>query len=322
VNVPTWVWLTTIAGLLLLITVDLLVVGRGEHEVSMREAGISVGFYVLLAVSFGVGVLVLRGGRYGGEFFAGWLTEYSLSIDNLFVFVIIMAAFKVPRRNQRNVLLVGIILALVLRGIFIALGAQVIARFDWIFYVFGAFLIFTAYKLAFKQDTSDDYRENAALRLTKRLLPSTDDYHGTKVLVRINGRLVVTPMLIVMVAIGSTDLLFAIDSIPAIFGLTKEPYLVFTANMFALLGLRQLYFLIGGLLDRLVYLNRGLAVILGFVGVKLVLEALHGSGVHWAPAIPVWLSLAVIVVVMAATTVVSLVKVRRDPQARKSLPLA
>jgi len=319
VNVPSWVWLVTVAALLLLLAVDLLLAGRGAHDVSMREAGISVGIYVLLAVGFGLGVLALKGGRYGGEFFAGWLTEYSLSIDNLFVFVIIMAAFRVPKANQRNVLLVGIILALVLRGIFIALGAEAIARFEWIFYVFGAFLIFTAYKLVFHQDSSQ-FKENAALRLTKRVLPTTDDYHGTKVFVRIDGRLFVTPMLIVMVAIGSTDLLFAVDSIPAIFGLTKEPYLVFTANAFALLGLRQLYFLIGGLLDRLVYLNRGLALILGFIGVKLILEALHGSGLSAVPAIPIWLSLAVIVAVMAVTVVASLVKVRRDPQARKDLP--
>lgn len=314
-NPPLWLWLATVAGLVALLAVDLLLVGRGEHDVSVSEAGISVAIYVVLAIAFGIGVLALAGGQYAGEFFAGWLTEYSLSIDNLFVFTIIMAAFAVPRANQRNVLMVGIGLALLMRGVFIALGAQVIARFDWIFYVFGAFLIYTAAKLAFRK-ADEGFQENAALRLTKRLLPTTEDYHGTKVLVRAQGRLMVTPMLIVMVAIGSTDLLFALDSIPAIFGLTKEPYLVFTANAFALLGLRQLYFLVGGLLDRLVYLGLGLSVILAFIGVKLIFEALHGSGVSWVPTIPVWASLGVLLTVLTVTTVASLAKVRRDTAAR------
>jgi len=315
VNPPLWLWVATVAGLVALLAVDLLLVGRGEHDVSVSEAGISVAIYVVLAIAFGIGVLALAGGQYAGEFFAGWLTEYSLSIDNLFVFTIIMAAFAVPRANQRNVLMVGIGLALLMRGVFIALGAQVIARFDWIFYVFGAFLIYTAAKLAFRK-ADEGFQENAALRLTKRLLPTTEDYHGTKVLVRAQGRLMVTPMLIVMVAIGSTDLLFALDSIPAIFGLTKEPYLVFTANAFALLGLRQLYFLVGGLLDRLVYLGLGLSVILAFIGVKLIFEALHGSGVSWVPTIPVWASLGVLLTVLTVTTVASLAKVRRDTAAR------
>ncbi|MEP6853746.1 MAG: TerC/Alx family metal homeostasis membrane protein [bacterium] len=311
-NVALWAWLLTVAVLLSLLGADLLISGRGEHEVSMREAAFSVSGYVLLAAIFGVGLIAVEGPAYSGEFFAGWLTEYSLSIDNLFVFVVIMAAFRVPKANQRNVLVVGIVLALILRGAFIALGAQVIARFEWTFYVFGAFLVFTAYRLAFrKADTG--FRENVALRLTKRVLPTTDDYHGTRLLARVDGRLRVTPMLIVMVAIGSTDVLFALDSIPAIFGLTREPYLVFTANAFALLGLLRLYFLIGGLLDRLVYLSLGLSVILGFIGVKLVLDALHGSGVPWAVTIPVWVSLAVVIAVVAVTTAASLLKVRRGP---------
>ena len=306
-NVPVWVWLATVAAVAVLLTVDLLLAGRGEHDVSMREAGLSVTAYILLAVAFGIGVLLTFGGRHASEFFAGWLTEYSLSLDNLFVFVIIMGAFKVPQVNQRNVLMVGIVLALIFRGTFIALGAQAIARFDWIFYFFGAFLVYTAYKLAFRKvDTG--FQENAVLRLTKRVLPTTDDYHGTHLVVLQGGRRLVTPMLIVMVAIGSTDLLFALDSIPAIFGLTKEPYLVFTANAFALLGLRQLYFLIGGLLQRLVYLSLGLSVILAFIGVKLILEALHGSGVSWAPTIPVLVSLGVILAVLVVTTVASLAK--------------
>jgi tellurite resistance protein TerC len=317
-GVPFWAWLLTIAAVLSFLAVDLLVSGRGEHDVSMREAAISVGCYVVLAVLFGVGLLAVEGAQPAGEFFAGWLTEYSLSVDNLFIFVVIMAAFRVPRDKQRNVLVVGVVLALILRGVFIALGAQVIARFEWTFYAFGAFLIYTAYRLAFRKQAPEpaggSFRENAALRLIKRLLPTTEEYHGTRILVRGGGRLVVTPMLIVMVAIGSTDLLFALDSIPAIFGLTKEPYLVFTANAFALLGLLRLYFLIGGLLDRLIYLNVGLSVILGFIGVKLVVEALHDSGVSWAPVIPVWVSLAVVTLVLAVTTVASLLKVHRDGQ--------
>ena len=223
------------------------------------------------------GLWYFAGGVAAGEFFAGYITEYSLSVDNLFVFVIIMAAFKVPAVHQHRVLLVGIVIALVMRGVFIAVGAAAINAFSWVFYLFAAVLIVTAVNLARQGSEHDDaeFRENAALRALRRLLPVTDDYHGARSVVRVNGRRMVTPMLIVMFAIGSTDLLFALDSIPAIFGLTQEPYLVFTANAFALMGLRQLYFLLGGLLSKLVYLSYGLSVILGFIGVKLVLHALH-----------------------------------------------
>jgi tellurite resistance protein TerC len=264
----------------------------------------------------------VSGGQYGAEFFAGWITEYSLSIDNLFVFVIIMSRFAVPREYQQTVLLWGIVLALVMRGIFIALGAAVIAQFSWIFYVFGAFLIYTAIGLA-RHDDSEEYSENIVQRWAARALPSTSEYHGAALFARVNGKRVVTPMLIVMIAIGTTDLLFALDSIPAIFGLTQEPYLVFTANVFALMGLRQLYFLIGGLLTRLVYLSYGLAFVLAFIGVKLILEALHtnslpflngGEPFEWAPEVPIWLSLTVIVVALGVTTVLSLMKSRRDPE--------
>ena len=309
-NVPLWLWLATVAGLLALLAADLVLLGRGEREVSPREAAVSVGIYVALAAGFGVALLMTAGAGPAGEFFAGWLTEYSLSVDNLFVFVVIMSAFAVPRPNQRNVLMAGIVLALLLRGVFIALGAQLIAHFDWVFYGFGAFLIYTAYKLVRRPD-EQEFRENAALRLIRRVLPTTDAYHGTKIVVRVGGGLVVTPMLIVMIAIGSTDLLFALDSIPAIFGLTQEPYLVFAANAFALLGLRQLYFLIGGLLDRLVYLSVGLSAILCFIGAKMILEALHGSGVEWAVTVPVWASLAVIVSILVAATVASVAAARR-----------
>ncbi|GAB3503709.1 TerC family protein [Amycolatopsis cihanbeyliensis] len=312
-NVPVWLWLATIAGLCGIIGFDFYLVSRKPREPSMRECTAWVCGYVSLAILFGLGVLLTAGAQRGGEFFAGWITEYSLSVDNLFVFVIIMSTFAVPRMYRQQVLLIGIVLALVMRGAFIAVGAQAIARFEWLFYLFGAFLIYTAWKLLRHKDSEDDeFSENAVLRTVKRVLPATETYHGTSLVTKLSGRRVVTPMLIVMVAIGTTDLLFALDSIPAIFGLTKEPYLVFTANAFALMGLRQLFFLIGGLLDRLVYLSIGLAVVLGFIGVKLILEALHHDGVGWAPEIPILGSLAVIVGTLAVTTVASLVKGRLE----------
>ncbi len=321
-NPPTWLWVATIGTAAVLLLVDIVLVSRRPHEPSLRESSLWITFYVSLAVLFGLGVLIFSGPQFGAEFFAGWLTEYSLSIDNLFVFVIIMARFRVPRQYQQTALLIGIILALVMRGLFIAAGAAVIERFSWVFYLFGAFLIYTAIKLAqHGGEDEDDFKENVVLRATRRLLPSTPDYHGVRLVVREGGRRLVTPMLVVMVALGTTDLLFALDSIPAIFGLTKEPFLVWTANLFALMGLLQLYFLIGGLLDRLVYLGLGLAAILGFIGVKLILEALHtnalpfingGEPVGWAPEVPIWLSLTVIVTTLALTTVASLAKSRRD----------
>jgi tellurite resistance protein TerC len=286
-NVPTWVWLATVGGLCAMILLDFYLVSRNPRQPSMRECTAWVGLYVTLAVLFGIGVLIFAGAQYGGEFFAGWVTEYSLSVDNLFVFVVIMSSFAVPREFQQKVLSIGIVLALVLRGVFIAVGAQAIARFDWLFYFFGAFLLYTAWKLVRHKDSGDeDFSENAVLRTVKRFVPATHIYSGASLFTRIDGRRMVTPMLIVMIAIGTTDLLFALDSIPAIFGLTKEPYLVFAANAFALMGLRQLFFLIGGLLDRLVYLSVGLAVVLGFIGLKLTFEALHHDGVSWAPEIP------------------------------------
>jgi tellurite resistance protein TerC len=318
-DVSSWVWLSTVGLLVGLLAVDVLVIGRRPHEPSMRECAVAIAFYIGLAMLFGLAVLFTSGGRYAGEFYAGWLTEYSLSIDNLFVFVIIMARLAVPRPLQQTALLVGVILALVMRGIFIALGAAAIKEFSWVFYIFGAFLVVTAVRLAMhKEDDDADYKENAVLRFLKRRLPATDEYHGVKLLVRENGRRLMTPMLVVIVALGTTDLLFALDSIPAIYGLTKEPYLVFAANVFALMGLRQLYFLIGGLLERLVYLSIGLSAVLAFIGVKLVLEALHGNelafingGEHvGVPEIPIWLSLAVILSTLAVTTLASLVKVR------------
>src|SRR4051794_38366102 len=263
--------------------------------------------------------MAVAGGEYAGEFYAGWLTEYSLSIDNLFVFVIIMARFQVPRKLQQEALMVGIIIALVLRGIFILLGAAVIERFTWVFYIFGAFLVYTAINLVRNRDEDEDYEENAFIRRMRRVLPITQDFHESKLRVTQDGKRYWTPMIVVFLALGTTDLLFALDSIPAIFGLTQEAFIVFTANIFALMGLRQLYFLLGGLLKRLVYLSLGLAVILAFIGVKLVMEALHsnelpfingGHHIESVPEIPIWLSLTVILGVLVVATVASLLKTR------------
>ena len=323
-DVSPAVWGATLAGILAVIAIDLVAVSRRPHRPTMRESTAWVFFYIALALAFGAVVAVAFGSRYGGEFYAGWLTEYSLSVDNLFVFVIIMSRFRVPATAQQTVLIIGVILALVFRGIFIALGAAAIARFSWVFYLFGAFLLYTAYKLfSHDEDEEDEFKENALLRLVRRVVPTAPDYDGIRLRTTVAGRRLFTPMLVVMVAIGSTDVLFALDSIPAIFGLTKEPYLVFTANAFALMGLVQLYFLLGGLLDRLVFLGRGLALVLAFIGVKLVLEALHtntlpfingGEPVSWAPEIPITLSLVVIVVILGVTAVASLLHTRRTAQ--------
>jgi len=328
------VWAITVVTMIVIFVVDLLIVGRRLREPSMREVAIWIGLYVALAVVFGVVLLAAYGPRYGGEFFAGWLTEYSLSVDNLFVFVIIMARFAVPRMLQQRALLIGVMLALVLRGALIAVGATVVNRFVWVFYLFGAFLIYTAIALARQhQGGEDEFKENMVIRWSRRILPMSAQYDGARLTTYAepgdragnrSGRRIFTPMLIVMIAIGTTDLIFALDSIPAIFGLTTQPYIVFTANVFALMGLRQLYFLLGGLLDRLVYLSYGLAAVLGFIGVKLVLDALHGNNVffvnggepiEWAPHIPIWLSLVVIVSALGVATIASLGKASRDPRA-------
>ena len=316
-NVSAIEWIVTLAVTLAVLLVDVVVFARRAHEPSRRECLTALGFYIGLAIAFGIWVWNFHGSQFGLEFYAGWLTEYSLSIDNLFIFVIIMASFKVPKIHQQQALLVGIVLDLVFRGIFIALGAVAIQRFSWIFYVFGAFLVYTAIRLARDTDHSDD-ADNAVVRFAKTYLNTTDTWHGLKLYVKRDRKRVMTPMFLVIVALATTDLLFAVDSIPAIYGLTSEPYLVFTANVFALMGLRQLYFLLGDLLNRLVYLSQGLAFILFFIGVKLLLHALHenelpfingGAGVN-VPEIPTLLSLAVIVLTLLVTTVASLVKTR------------
>jgi tellurite resistance protein TerC len=320
-DVATWVWWTTIVVTSSVLLFDIVVIGRRPHEPSTKEVSISLAVYIGLAVLFGIGVWMFSGQQYGTEFFAGWLTEYSLSVDNLFIFIIIMAKFGVPRQYQQEALLVGIVLALVMRAVFIGIGAAAIQEFSWVFYVFGLFLVWTAIKLAREGANDDDeYEENRLIRWVHTHLPATEEWHGVKAFARENGRRVITPMFLVILALGTTDLLFALDSIPAIYGLTREPYLVLTANIFALMGLRQLYFLIGGLLQRLVYLSYGLAVLLGFIGVKLVLHAMHenelpfingGNHIGWAPDIPILVSLGVIVGVLAVTTVASLVADRR-----------
>lgn len=316
-DVPAWVWWATIAVTAVVLVIDVVIIGRRPHEPSRRELIGALGTYITAAIVFGVVVWTTSGARYGKEFFAGWLTEYSLSIDNLFIFIIIMARFGVPRELQQKALMIGIVLALVFRAIFIAVGAAAIEQFSWIFYLFGAFLVYTGIKLATEGNSDEEYEENRLVRWTRTVLPHTDegDWRNGKAWVRDNGTFLFTPMFAVIVALGTTDLLFALDSIPAIFGLTSEAYLVLTANVFALMGLRQLYFLIGGLLERLIYLSYGLAFLLGFIGVKLVLEALHlnelpfingGEHVEWAPEISIEVSLGVIVVTLLVTTVLSL----------------
>ncbi|MER6500975.1 TerC family protein [Streptomyces sp. NPDC001455] len=315
-DVSWTLWALTILGLSALIAVDFFI-GRRPHDVSTKEAGIWTIIWITLAVLFGLGLLVFGDSQASGEFFAGFITEKSLSVDNLFVFVLIMAKFSVPSHLQQRVLLVGVLIALVLRAVFIAAGAAVIANFSWVFYIFGAFLIYTAWKLvqeARADEEGEEFEENRLLKSIERRFGVADRYHGTKLFIRDKGKRVLTPLMVVMLAIGTTDVLFALDSIPAIFGLTQDPYIVFTANAFALMGLRQLYFLIGGLLKKLVHLSYGLSVILGFIGVKLVLHALHESGVH-VPEISIPVSLGVICGVLVITTITSLIADRKRKRA-------
>lgn len=319
--VHTQLWIATVALIIIMLAVDFVGHVRKPHAPSIKEAAVWSAIYIAIAVVFGVIIWNLYGSTMGTEYFAGYLTEKSLSLDNLFVFILIMGAFKVPREDQQKVLLFGIVVALVFRTIFILLGAAVIEQFSWIFFIFGAFLIWTAIHQALPEKEEDEYHESALIRKLRKVLPLTDSYVGDRVFVKIDGKRFVTPMLIVMIAIGSADLLFAVDSIPAIFGLTQDPYIVFAANAFSLLGLRQLFFLVDGLLEKLVYLNYGLAIILGFIGVKLVLHALHvnelpfingGEPVLGAPEISIGTSMAVIVGTLVVTTIASLLKSKSD----------
>jgi len=326
VDVPALAWIVLGAIIVTMITVDIVGHVRTPHAPTIKEAAWWSAAYVAMALVFGVVVWMVWGPTFGGEYFAGYITEKSLSVDNLFVFVIIISAFRVPRNYQQEVLLAGIIIAIVLRGVFIALGAAAIENFSWVFYIFGAILIWTAISQARQgvetgPDDDEEYQENGFVRLVRRFFPVTDDYVGGKLVAKQNGRRMITPMLLAILAIGSADILFAVDSIPAIFGLTQEPYLVFAANAFSLLGLRQLYFLIDGLLEKLVYLHYGLAAILGFIGLKLIVHALHtnelpfiNSGEEWH-AIPepgIVVSLVWIIGVLAITVVASIAKNKKD----------
>ena len=326
------VWAVTTVILVGVLALDIFVIARRPHEPSMAEVSRDLAVFVGLAILFGIGLAVFAephalSPNPSAEFFAGWLTEYSLSVDNLFIFIIIMAKFGVPRAYQQTALMIGIVLALVMRGIFIFVGAAAINEFSWVFYVFGLFLVYTAVKLAREGgEDEDEYEENKLVRFAEKRLPATSEWQGTKLIARVADKRVMTPMFFVVLTLGTTDLLFALDSIPAIYGLTRDPYIVFTANLFALMGLRQLYFLIGGLLERLIYLSYGLAFLLGFIGVKLILHALHenelpfingGEHVEWAPDIPIWLSLVVIVGTLAVTTVASLIGARRMDQTQR-----
>jgi tellurite resistance protein TerC len=326
-DVPFWIWAVTIAAIVGMLVFDFVGHVRTPHAPSLRESATWSAVYVGIAVVFGLLVLWFAGPQFGGEYFAGYITEKSLSVDNLFVFVLIMASFGVPRELQQKVLLFGITFALALRTVFILVGAAAIENFSWVFYLFGAILLYTAYVQAKSggHDGEEEFKENAVLRFTRKVLPTTEEFHADRMTVKQQGKRYITPLAIALIAIGSADVIFAVDSIPAIFGLTEETYLVFAANAFSLLGLRQLFFLIDGLLDRLVYLAYGLAVILGFIGAKLVIHALHtnelpflngGEHITVIPEIPTWLSLAVILVTLLVTTVLSLRKDRRDRAAR------
>jgi tellurite resistance protein TerC len=308
-------WAATIGLIGALLVLDLAVSGRRPHAVGFREAvGWSL-FYIAVAVLFGVAVGLTAGWQFGAQYFAGYVVEKSLSVDNLFVFVVIMTTFAVPAEHQHKVLTIGILLALVLRGVFIALGAALLAAFSFMFLLFGLLLIVTAVQLFRHRDQDPSVEDNVLVAAVRRRLPFTDRYDGGRLVTRVDGRQVLTPLFLVLLAIGSTDLLFALDSIPAIFGISREAFIVFAANAFALLGLRALFFLVSGLLDRLVYLSTGLAVILAFIGVKLVLHYAHLQN-DAVPEIATSTSLAVIVAILLVATVASILKTRRDPAAR------
>jgi tellurite resistance protein TerC len=326
VDVPFWVWAVTVGAIVAMLVFDLVGHVRTPHAPTLRESAIWSAAYVGIAVAFGFLVWWGWGAGFAGEYFAGYITEKSLSVDNLFVFVLIMAAFGVPRELQQKVLLFGITFALALRTVFILVGAAAIENFSWVFYLFGGILIYTAWVQARSGAGHDeDFKENGVLRFARRHLRTTEEYHSDRMTVRLGGTRYLTPLAIALIAIGTADVIFAVDSIPAIFGLTQETFLVFTANAFSLLGLRQLFFLIDGLLDRLVYLSYGLAVILGFIGVKLVIHALHknelpfingGEHVTVIPEVPISVSLLVILITLVVTTVASLWRVRADSRER------
>jgi tellurite resistance protein TerC len=318
-QIPWWFEVGALVVLLLVLAVDVFLAFRRPHIPSTRESAIWIGAYVAAALVFAVVLWAIGDAEQAGQFVAGWLTEYSLSVDNLFVFLLIMARFTVPRRYQQEILMVGIVLALLFRGAFILLGAQLIEHFSWIFYLFGLFLVYTAVNQAVTGHDDEKDSESRLIRWLRRRIAVTHRFEGARLRTVVDGRRMFTPALIVFIALGTTDLVFALDSIPAIFGITQDAFLVFAANVFALMGLRQLYFLLGDLVERLVYLKYGIAAVLAFIGIKLFLHALHenelpflngGTGVAWAPEIPTFASLGVIVVAMAVAVVASLLRMR------------
>jgi tellurite resistance protein TerC len=320
-TIPAWFEIGSAAVLLLILAVDIFLAFRRPHIPSTRESALWIGAYVVLALIFAGLLWAIGDADHASEFVAGWLTEYSLSIDNLFVFLLIMSRFEVPRKYQQEILMVGILIALVLRGVFILLGAQLIENFSWIFYLFGLFLIYTAANQAFTNHDDEMKNESRLIAFMRKRMAFTETFDGAKLRTVVDGKKVLTPALIVFIALGSTDLVFALDSIPAIFGITTNPFIVFAANVFALMGLRQLYFLLGDLVEKLVYLKYGIAAILAFIGVKLFFHALHenqvpfingGKGVEWAPEISTIASLAFIVVAMAVAVLASFLKLRMD----------
>jgi tellurite resistance protein TerC len=321
--VDPWIWQVSIAAIALVILGDLIYQIRKPHEPTFKESAIQSVIYIGLALLFTVVIAEVWGSGFGGEYLAGFITEKSLSVDNLFVFLVIFTKFAVPRRLQSQALLIGIVLALILRGIFIAAGAAAIERFSWVFYIFGFFLLYTAVLLIWDTLKSGSHEEKVpggkATAYIKRHFPTVDEYHGSKLTIVQNGKRYITPLMLVMIAIGLTDLLFALDSIPAVYGLTKEPYIVFMANAFALMGLRQLYFLLSGLMERLKYLGVGLAIILAWIGAKLVIHALHknelpflnnGEAIKAIPEIDTNVSLGFILLTLIVTTIVSLIATR------------
>ncbi|GAA4234806.1 TerC family protein [Actinomadura meridiana] len=316
VDIPAWAWGATIAVIIALFVFDLLVAVRRPHRVGLREAAFWSAFYITVAIVFGFVVWAAVGPTAGTEYFSGWVVEKSLSVDNLFVFVIIMARFAVPEEYQQKTLLFGIAAALILRAVLIAIGAAAINLFSFTFLIFGLILIWTAVQLVRHRNEQPDVEDTFIVRSARRFFPVGTGFHGGRMLAHEDGHRVVTPLVLVFIAIGSTDVLFALDSIPAVFGVTKDAYLVFCANAFALLGLRALYFLIEGLLERLVYLSIGLSTILGFIGVKLILQFLHEDVTESVPEIPTPLSLGVILVILLFTTAASLVRVHHHPEER------
>ena len=325
--VHPWAWGILALVAIGLVALDFLGHARNPHPPTAAEAARWTLFYVGLAAVFGVGIWLTNGWLYAQEFYAGWAMEWSLSVDNLFVFILILKAFRVPRENQQKALLFGIVIALLLRLVFILLGAALVARFSWVFFIFGVWLLWTAFSQMKETATGggddEEYEENAFIRVVRRVLPITDGFIGDRMLYRHGGRTYLTPLFVVVLALGSADLMFAFDSIPAIFGITSQAFLVFACNVFALMGLRQLFFLVDALLGKLVYLGYGLGVILSFIGIKLILEALHantlpfingGRGIEWAPEISVSVSLGVIVVTLVVTVIASLVRSAMDEE--------